>query len=256
MADNDEYQFQLDLFPMETKRIVTSVSVVIHIFSNSTGVQGQGMQIYVKCENHTDLQPIQFYIANELSEWLELNINTTNMLCSTSKKCVFFVKFLGDPSVLETILIVYDYTKLGGLESDMPTALQKRSTGGIANKTLLRDLQAGGINCSVQHVFLNYRTELHLFDETQKVISPNNIGINMSYCYGGCDSNFTLPTNITSVERVHCFRNILQDIHTRIPGVCCVPDEIEDDELIISSMNGELIELTTFPQVLSCKCII
>lgn len=256
VADIDEYQFQLDLFPIETKRIVTSVSVVIHIPSNSTGVQGQETQLYVKCENQTALQPIQFYIAKELGEWLELNINTTSMPCSTSKECIFFVKVLGDPSELDTILVVYDYTKLGGFESDIHTTLQKRSTGAIANKTLLRDLQAGGVNCSVQHVFLNYRTELHIFDATQTVISPNNIGINMSYCYGACDSNYTLPANITSVERFHCFRNILQDIRTPIPGVCCVPDEIENDELIISSMNGELIELKTFPQVLSCKCII
>lgn len=245
----------MDLFPTETKRIVTSVSVVIHFHSNSTGVQGQEMQLYVKCENQTALQPIQFYIAKELSEWLELNINTTSVPCSTSKECIFFVKILGDPSVLETILIVYDYTKLGGFESDIHTTLQKRSTG-VANKTLLRDLQAAGINCSVQHVFLNFHTELRIFDATQYVISPNNIGVNMTYCYGICDSNYTLPAHITSLERFHCFQNILQDIHTPISGACCVPNEIENNELIISHMNGEFVELITFPEVLSCKCII
>lgn len=254
VAGNDEYQFQLTLLPMANTRIVKSVSVVIHFPHNSTRDQGREIQLYVKCENLTAVQPIQFHTVNGTSKWIELGIKATRIPCSTTDECVFFVKISGDPSALETILIVYDYAKFGGFESD---TLEKRSTDYIANKTLLTDLQANGINCSVNSVFLNYATELRIFDGTQEVISPNSIGINMTYCYGTCDLDYTLPANLTSAERVHFLHNLLQDVqHTPLLGACCVPDEIENDDLLISSMNGQVIELQTFPQVVSCKCMI
>lgn len=259
VIENDEYQFQMDLPPMRTSRIVKALSVVVHYTSTSAIMRDQVMEIFVRCENTTAVHHIRSYTVSDtdkLKEWLELSINTTSIPCTASEQCSFLAQITGESSSLDTFLVVYDYSQYGGLEGGAHATVQKRTADGIANKTLLSDYQTSEINCSVHSIFLNYATELRIYG-TQQVIYPSRVGINMTYCYGSCIPEYlTPPVNISSAERIHFLHHLLKDINIPIQGACCVPDVMENDNLLIANPNGEVIELQTFPQVVTCKCII
>ena len=257
MTENDEHWFQMELNPKRA-RVVTGLSVVIHSSNTTAIVRGQTLQIFVKCENSTSVHFIQSYSiteSDEYKQWLELSINLTSLPCSTSSQCCFSAHFSGDSSLLDTLLVAYDYGKHWGL-SVARTTVQKRATDSIANKTLLSSYNASEINCSMHSVFLNFVNDLPIFDPTQvTVISPNRNGVQLTFCYGSCTTEyFAPPENVNSTTRRHFMDHLLQDENNPIPGPCCVPDVIENDEMLISDLDEHLIELYTFPQVATCKC--
>ena len=257
MTDNDEHWFQMELYPKEARE-VTGLSVVVHTSNTSAITRGETMHIFVKCENSTAVHLVRSYSVTESDEheqWLELSINITSLPCSTSGECCFSAHFSGSLSSLDTLLVVYDYGEYWGLEAAR-TTVQKRATENIANKTLLSNYKASGINCSVQSVFLNFVPDLPIFDPTLvTVVYPNSIGVNLTFCFGLCNAGYiTPPENVNTTTRRHFIHHLLQDVNNTIPGPFCVPDVIENDEMLISDLGQNLVEMYTFPQVATCKC--
>ena len=259
MAEHDEVYFQINLPPKRRSGTLIGLSIVVHVSSAGTLTQGQVLQFLMTCDNSTTtFRPIESYTTNESDEdkeWLEILINSTGLL-PASHECSFFTHIAGNASSLDAILVQYDYCPYGGLDIDtLKNRVQKRRAVASVNKTLLSDYEASGTNCSVQSIFLAYDDDipLRLFDEAVYVFAPNNVGINMTFCYGSCES--TPPFNMTSATRRHFINHLLQDENVDIPGVCCIPNTIEyDDMLILDQYN--VVSMLTFPQVTTCKCII
>ena len=78
----------------------------------------------------------------------------------------------------------------------------------------------------------------------------------MTYCFGLCNVEYLTPAtfNISTATRQDLINYLLQDVDNPIPGPSCVPDKIENDEIIISDSDGDVVEMYSFPQVATCKC--
>ena len=254
--------FQMKLSPEATYGTVQRVSVVFHASNSSAIVRGQVVDISMRCENSTAVHFLRTYTvaeSDEAKEWLELNINTSTIPGSFSDNCTFSAEITGNCSSLDAILVVYDYVKHSGfgILEMASEAVEKRSAGEHRNRTLLSEYLALGINCSVHSVFLNFATDFRVFPDSITVISPNSLGVNMTFCFGACNPVFAAPPlNINSTDRRHFISPILQSPAGPTPRACCIPDKIEHDSLMILNVALELVTIQTFPKVATCKCVI
>ena len=231
------------------------MTIVLHVANTTPILQGEIIDIFIACENVTVQYPLLSYITTEFDgskEWLELSLNMTAMPCSPSEMHVFFVRVTGNCSSIDALLVVYDYRPHGGIDLERFSSFNKRST---LNNTLLSVYQDAGVNCSVQSVFLNYRHEFPVFDESTTVISPNSVGINMTFCYGVCDELSHLTSlNMSSTTRRHFISDISHDMNSPIPKSCCIPDIIEHESMIVA--KKDVLTMEAFPQVVKCHCVI
>lgn len=212
----------------------------------------------MSCGNSTTLDLILSYTVSESDEgkeWLELGIQNSLVTCSTQEKCTFSAQTTATSSLLDAILVVYDYSEHGGL-GNLPIVsarAKKRSTS--ENKTLLSEYQSRDVNCSVHSVFLDYDSDFPIFnDQSIVVLAPNSDGINMTFCYGHCNLMPTsLPLDTVNIEREHIFGLLGSDFNER---ACCVPNDMKHEALIVFDEQQERFLLRSLPHVTTCHCVI
>ena len=259
VSDTSELVFEMKLFPEATSEVLRNAYIVFHASNSSAIVEGQVINISLRCETSATFHLLQSHtvtVEDEAEDWLELSLDMSSLPWPSSENCTFSAHTTGNCSSLDALLALYDYSEHGGLDirSLVSNTVEKRSAGDGTNKTLLSEYTASGLNCSVQSIFLDYATGFPVFPRSIVVISPNRVGINMTFCFGTCSPvSAALPLNITSTER-RLF--VMQAASGPTPRACCVPDQIEHESLMIFDEELELVSIQSFPQVVTCHCVI
>ena len=253
----DEFQFQIRKITSQT---VLGVSIVVHASTTGAIIPGLVINLFMGCNNSTSVHLIHSYTTNESDaekEWLELNPNISGMPSSIIIQCSFSINIAGNSSSLDAILVLYDYSPYERTDIYMQKTVQKR-TADVLNRTLLSDYI--GDNCSVHSVYLRYGEEFPIgtFDRAERVISPDPTGINITFCTGECNFEYsTQAVNITNPKRWHFMGDMSRNVNsTTLPKVCCIAETFQPRNLIVSDRDAAQISMHTFPQVTKCKCII
>ena len=253
----------MELLPEVVSGPLRSASVVFHASYSGAIVTGKGFHVYKRCENSTTNNLLQSYTATEVDEtkeWLELSINLSYLPCSDTEKCIFSAQTTGNCSLLDAILVIYDYSEHGDFDISrlVSKTIEKRSAASERNRTLLSEYTTSEVNCSVQSVFLDYATDFPVFPEHIAVLAPSSIGVNMTFCFGICYPLpvITFPFDINGKKRHNLVNSFIGRVYGPTPRVCCIPDTIEHDGLMVFDSVSELVELQTFPQVKTCHCVL
>ena len=135
---------------------------------------------------------------------------------------------------------------------ETPTPSQ-RTPAAVQNRTTLAEVMQRNVTCS-RHVVFLATDELHY---TGEVLAPTPGAIKLTYCFGKCSysdtrlphHNDTRPDPRTQIL-MHQMHNLQSE--RRYPPPCCIPNTLIATKLIIE--NEGVVDLTTFPNALDCKC--